>query len=198
MFILQLYSGQKTSLGDFVYRIERPAKGLSSLKDIEVLNLDLLAITEPDLLIEVPLLILHHLSDPDLLPLIAERKARGKPTIYEIADNFRASHLHRKEARRTGPPDYHLVMQEIIRRCDAVQTTSMALEDRYRELNPNFFIFQTSVIAKLGKISPSTSGFRYASRQRSSANSLSMIESWSECVPSATIASVERPTTSLM
>ena len=53
-----------------------------------------------------------------------------------------------------------------------------------------------SVIAKLGKISPATSGFRYWSRQCGDANSINMIESWSEWVPRATIAISERPTTS--
>ena len=53
-----------------------------------------------------------------------------------------------------------------------------------------------SVIAKLGKISPATSGLRYFSRHSGDECRLSMIESCSEWVPRHTCANSDRPTTS--
>ena len=143
MFILQLYSGQNTSTGDFIYRIARPAEGLSSIDGITVKNLDLLNAGNKQLLLNVPLLILHHMSDPDLLPVIKERRNQGFRTIYELADNFRFSQSHKTQ--NGSASDYPVIMEEIIRRCDAVQTTSFALRNRYQDLNDEFFIFPNLV-----------------------------------------------------
>ncbi|MFQ5651711.1 MAG: tetratricopeptide repeat protein [bacterium] len=145
MFIIQLYSGQHTRTGDFIYRIVHAARGLFTLPNVEVANIDLLQVKTWSLLQETPLLILHHLSDPDLLPIVAARRKRGLPTVYELADNFRASHLHRPEARRTGPPDYHCIIEALIRRCDAAQATSAALQSTFGPLNRRFFVFPNLV-----------------------------------------------------
>ncbi len=141
MQILQLYSGQNINTGDYVYRIQHPATGLSTIKGVTVDNMDLLQVNSKSILIYAPLLILHHLSDPDLLPIVSERRKLGLPTIYELADNFRASQPHRPEAQQKGSPEYHIVMEELLRRCDAVQTTGQALRKRYHQLNNNFIIF---------------------------------------------------------
>src|SRR3990172_8851528 len=147
MQIIQLYSGQDTSTGDFVYRIEHPAMGLAKLNCVEVHNIDLLRIRNWNLIIEAPLLILHHLSDPDLLPVITARQRLGLPTIYELADNFKVSYLHKPDALKTGAPDYHCIMAQLVRRCDAVQTPSIALKERFKTENSRFFVFPNLIEA---------------------------------------------------
>ncbi len=127
MRILQLYSGQNTSTGDFVYRVAQTARGLNELTGVEVVNRDLVSIGHVETLAAAPLLILHHISDPDLLPVIRERQKRGRPTVYELADNFLASNEHLPEALQTGPPEYHLVIKELMRRCEAVQVNNPRL-----------------------------------------------------------------------
>lgn len=143
MYILQLHSGQNLSSGDYVYRVERPARALSETTALEVVNMDLLEPGDKSLLVAAPLLILHHLSDPDLLPVVRERQWLGLHTIYELADHFQASQVHRLE--NVAEPDYHVVMEALLKRCDAVQTTGGALEQRYGHLNPNFYIFPNLV-----------------------------------------------------
>jgi tetratricopeptide (TPR) repeat protein len=143
--ILQLYSGQNINTGDFYYRIEQPASALSKFDDLTVVNLDLLDLADPEILLKPDLLILHHLSDPDLLPVIRTRRERGLPVIYELADHFRYSQAHKPEFRRYGPPDYTLIMEELMRRCEAVQTNNSYLLDRYRELNDHFIILPNLV-----------------------------------------------------
>jgi len=145
MLIVQLYSGQNCSTGDFIYRIEQPARWLSKLARVEVVNIDLLNVSDWTPLIEAPLLILHHLSDPDLLPIITKRREFGLPTIYELADNFHASQEHLYEDKQTGPLEYHVIIEALMKRCDAVQTTGIALRQRYEHLNSNFFIFPNLV-----------------------------------------------------
>ena len=89
MHILQLYSGQDVSSGDFIYRIEQPARGLQNIPGVKVDNRDLLAMRDISALMIPDILILHHVTDPDLIPVISRRKQQAKITIYELADNFR-------------------------------------------------------------------------------------------------------------
>ncbi len=145
MQITQLYSGQNRISGDFIYRIEMPAKGLSAIEGVEVKNIDLLQLKNFACLLETPLLILHHISDADLLPVVAHRKKNGLPTVYELADNFKVSHLGRPDALKKGPPDYHHIIELLISRCDAVQTTSQALKERYLTLNSKIFVFPNQI-----------------------------------------------------
>jgi len=145
MLIVQLYSGQNGSTGDFIYRIEQPARWLSKLKGVEVVNIDLLNVSDWTPLIKAPLLILHHLSDPDLLPIIKKRREFGLPTIYELADNFHASQEHLYEDKQTAPPEYHVIIESLMKRCDAVQTTGSALRQLYEDLNTTFLVFPNLV-----------------------------------------------------
>lgn len=149
MLIVQLYSGQNTSSGDFYYRIEQPARWLAKV-GAEVLNIDLLNVGDPAPLLKVPVLILHHLSDPDLLPVVTRRRELGLPTIYELADNFQASHEHLADAKRCGPSDYHVVIEELLKRCDAVQTTGHSLQEKFGHLNEKFMVFP-NLIEKMAK-----------------------------------------------
>lgn len=135
MYILQIYSGQNTRTGDFIYRIEQVSDGLSAIEGVTAKHLDLVDIGHPDCLTQVPLLILHHLSDPDMLPIVKLRRARGLPTVYELADNFLYSNAHMVEAKISGPPEYHLVIKELMRRCDAVQVNNARLQQLALEFN---------------------------------------------------------------
>lgn len=146
MNILQLYSGQSTETGDFIYRIKRTTDGLSLVPGIVAEYADLVD-ANPELVQDVPLLILHHLSDPDVLPVISERKRRGLPTVYELADNFRFSHAHKPEFRRLGPPAYTVIIDEFIRRCDAIQVNNVTLKACCTGLNDRFIIVPNFVEA---------------------------------------------------
>ncbi len=141
LHILQIYSGQEVATGDFVYRIQQPAEGLAALPDVQVETVDLLELSDLEPLRRWPFLILHHVTDPDVLPVVAARRKRGLPTVYEVADHFLASQAHRPETRRSGPPDYYHTMLALIRWCDAVQTTGPLLKQRYQHLNPNVWVF---------------------------------------------------------
>ena len=51
------------------------------------------------------------------------------------------SRLTLNKAETTNAPDYHLIIEELMKRCDAVQTTGKNLEERYGHLNEHFLIF---------------------------------------------------------
>ena len=141
MNILQIYSGQNSETGDYIYRIERPAQQLSKIGRRQVINLDLLDFNDEAMVVEADIVILHHLTDPDFLPLVSKRRKLNRPTIYELADNFHASQDHKSETRKNGLPEYHVIIEEFLRRCDVVQTTCTKLRERYEYLNRNFIIF---------------------------------------------------------
>ncbi len=144
-FILQLYSGQDTTTGNFVYRIAQTARGLSSLPGVEVVNRDLVGIGHLESLVEVPLLILHHISDPDLLPIIRKRKKQGRPTVFELAEGNYYLKTHRPEALQNGPPDYHLVISELVRQCEAVQAINRRLAETVKHLNSNHILLPSYI-----------------------------------------------------
>lgn len=157
MHIVQLYSGQTLSSGDFVYRIQQPCDGLNEHIGVKVTNVDLLSVVTPEPLVRAPLLVLHHLTDPDLLPVVRERRSQGRPTVYELADDFRHSQSHRSDSANGASPDYQAVIETLMRRCDAVQTTGPELAQRYRRLNRNTVVFP-NLIRGLRKDKPAVGG----------------------------------------
>ncbi|RMD94658.1 MAG: hypothetical protein D6813_01815, partial [Calditrichaeota bacterium] len=142
MKIVQLYSGQNLKTGDYIYRIQQPAQGLSNL-GVTILNVDLLALPSPRVLEQVPFLILHHLADPDILSIVNLRKKKGLPTFYELADNFYDSQRIKYHSKVRY--DYNVIIEEFVRRCDAIQTTNPQLSQIFQNLNANIFVFPNLV-----------------------------------------------------
>jgi tetratricopeptide (TPR) repeat protein len=144
MHIIQLFSGQDLASGDYYYRIEQPAHGLSAVPGVEVHNVDLLEITSFDTFAQVPFLVIHHMSDPDLLPLVAARRKNGLVTIFEVADNHHASREHYTESsgRRDRSAE---VIDTLLRRCSALQMPSKALANRFGQMNRSHAVFPNCV-----------------------------------------------------
>lgn len=144
MHIIQLFSGQNIKSGDFHYRIEQPAIGLSAIPGVEVHNVDLLEITSFETFVHVPFLIIHHMSDPDLLPLVAERRKYGKVTVFEVADNYHASRQHMRKP--DNQPDRTAdTIDTLLRRCDALQMPSRALANHFGHLSTSHAIFPNCI-----------------------------------------------------
>ena len=103
-----------------------------------------------------PILILHLLSEHDLLPIIEERKKRGRPTIYELSDNIMA--LHEGVGIKgwfSDPVNLALAFQ-YMKMADVVQVTGSGLADRFRFINPCMVVFENQM-ATLGRVDRQTS-----------------------------------------
>jgi len=134
MYILQLYSDQNKLARDFTYRTERIKNGTSAIDNVKIVHYDMIEIGDLSCLVDAPVLIIHNLSDPDLLPVVRKRKARRLQTIYELSDNFMYSNAHRAEAAITGVPDEHITILELLKLCEVVIVNNEKLAALVRPL----------------------------------------------------------------
>src|SRR5688500_4710246 len=110
-------------VGDYVYRVSQPSAALGRLPGAEVLTVGMLSPFMPTLLLAADLAILHLLTEDDLFPLLAERKRLGRPTVYEISDNFVESHPGVGIRGWFADPANRANAFALIKAADAVQVT---------------------------------------------------------------------------
>ncbi len=76
--IVQLAPPQDAGLEDYLYRVESPGRAMGALGEVAaVVSITGLHRERESLIREADVLVLQHVCDPDLLPVIAERKKRG-------------------------------------------------------------------------------------------------------------------------
>ena len=88
MMIVQAASSQDTQAGNYFYRTESPGKAMAQEEGVFVVNLTNVHRQKDPIMEKADVLILENVCDPDLLPLVKERKSNGQLTIYEISDDF--------------------------------------------------------------------------------------------------------------
>lgn len=145
LFIAQVCPYVTTSHGDYRYRIGQPSEALAAIPGVSAVNL---CTTSPRLLEvarEADVLVLHLLQEPDLLPVMAERKQLGRPTIYEIPDNFMAVPRHISSLFDFGRALSLSLNFQLIRFADVIQAVSDILLDKYGFLNDRRLRFENHV-----------------------------------------------------
>src|SRR5579885_2619325 len=68
--------------GDWHYRTFAPGRALAALPGVHVISLDGSHRRKEAILRHADVLVLNSVVDPDLLPVLAERRGRGQVTIY--------------------------------------------------------------------------------------------------------------------
>ena len=140
--IVQVVPPQNTGLGDYYYRVESPAEALSKLAQVRtVVTITNLHRERDALANDADVLIINHVCDPDLLPIIARRKASKLPTVFEVGDNihdiqsWNVTHAfwHDEENRSL----YH----KLISACDALQANNPVLISQFGHLNHKHLVF---------------------------------------------------------
>jgi len=132
-------------VGDYIYRVEQPSIALGKTGEAKVITVSTLSPWFETLCMAADVLILHLLSEHDLLPIIEERKRQGRPTIYELSDNITA--LHEGVGIRgwfSDPINLALAFQ-YMRMADAVQVTGSGLADQFRFINSRMIIFENQM-----------------------------------------------------
>ena len=144
--IVQVYHPQGTGIGDFIYRIEQPSRAMGQTSGVKVINVNIYSPHLKELCRQADVLILHMVSEQDILPVMEERKRVGLPTVYEISDNFIA--FQSRDPMRTyfDDPLNLATTFQYIHIADAVQVTSKALADTFGFLNPSFVVFENQLI----------------------------------------------------
>ncbi len=124
------------NLRDRACRVESPGKALSGLEDVKaVVDITSLHRLGPSLIREADILVLHHPCDPDLLPVIAERKSRGLVTIYEIAENIDEAPPVKGFCGLRNIEEERALFYRLLFSCDGVQAASRELLKTFGGLN---------------------------------------------------------------
>jgi len=151
MLIVNAVAMLTRKVGDYIYRVEQPSIALGKTGEATVITVSTLSPWFEILCISADILILHLLSEHDLLPIIEERKRQGRPTIYELSDNIMA--LHEGVGIRgwfSDPVNLALALQ-YMRMADGIQVTSSGLAEQFHFINPRMEIFENQM-ATLGMV----------------------------------------------
>jgi len=140
--VVQAYWYFDTLTGEFRYRIQNPGQTLSDHPDYQVINIHIFHPLFPEMALQADILILHLIPDPEIDQILRLRKRLGKPTLFEIADNFldlgpwmAEDDAHRNPYIRQRFLDYG-------RRCEGLQLSSRELLTLFGSLNTNTAVFE--------------------------------------------------------
>ena len=133
--ILQLVLIDET--GDSYYRMRWPGKELAAQNpDWRIINLDARAKERFTWARAADLLVLYQSNDYDLLPILAERKAQGLPTLVEYNDNFYESPAWGPVAQEWSSPLLWQVYEYFMRESAGVLVTGAGLKNLFNQVVP--------------------------------------------------------------
>jgi len=151
MLIVNAVAMLTRKVGDYIYRVEQPSIAMGKAGTATVITVSTISPWFETLCLCSDILILHLLSEHDLLPIMEERKRQGRPTIYELSDNIMA--LHEGVGIKgwfSDPVNLGLAFQ-YMKMADAVQVTGSGLADQIRFINTQTVIFENQM-ATLGRV----------------------------------------------
>jgi tetratricopeptide (TPR) repeat protein len=145
--ILQVYHPQQTGIGDFIYRIEQPSVAMGKAPGVKVVNINMYSPYLKTFCQEADVLILHMVSDQDMLPVLEHRIRRGLATVFEISDNFLAFQPHDPMKHYFSDPLTLATTFQYVHLTDGVQTTCRELADTFAFLSPNMAVFENQMMS---------------------------------------------------
>jgi len=133
--------------GDFFYRNYAPALALSQTGKYNTISLDNISTAKELILSEADLVILVNVVDPDLFPLITKRKVAGRPTIYEVNDDYKNLQPWNPVYSFYSQEENVKTLEDLAGYCDGVLFSSRALMDKYSTLNSRRFLFENHLLS---------------------------------------------------
>jgi len=146
LLIAQMDSPQDENTGDFYYRTYAPAVGMAQCENVRTISLTNIHRLKQIVMREADVLVMNNICDADLLPVIRDRKASGKLTVYELCDDLDEippSNPVREFYARTSNL---LLIKRLAHYCDALQFSSTELMKKYGYLNPNRAVFPNHIL----------------------------------------------------
>ncbi len=132
--------------GDYRYRIGQPAEAMANEPGVSVVNVGTTSPYLFELAMAADVLILHLMNEPDMLPVLAERNRLGRPTVYEISDNFMALPDHIASMFRFQDSFPLSLNFQLIRSSTAIQGVSGILLEKYGFLKETRLLFENHVL----------------------------------------------------
>ncbi|MFQ5686570.1 MAG: hypothetical protein ACE5GV_07915, partial [Candidatus Scalindua sp.] len=145
LLIVNAVAMQTSGVGDYVYRVEQPSIAMGNVPGVTVINVSTISPYFEVLCLQADVLILHLLTEHDLLPIIEKRKQNNLATVYEISDNFAAIKPDGGIKNWFSDPVNMASAIQLIRLADAAQVTGEGLLERLGALNSNIAIFENQI-----------------------------------------------------
>ena len=146
LLIAQVEPPQKGDGGDYFYRTHAPGIAMAQEERVYVVNLTNLCRKKAEIMARVDVLILKNICDADILPLIRDRKANGKLTVYEIADDLSALQPWNPVYFFYKNKENLQLVYRLASHCDALQVTVPELKRLYGHLNEHCEVFPNQIL----------------------------------------------------
>jgi glycosyltransferase involved in cell wall biosynthesis len=146
LLISQVEPPQREDGGDYYYRTQAPGMAMSGEEGIYVINLTNVHRKKEEIMRQADVLILKNICDPDLLPLIKERKKKKKLTVYELADDICAIPQWNPLHFFYNNKENLSLFKRLANYCDAMQFSVPELRRLYGYLNPYSAVFPNQIL----------------------------------------------------
>jgi len=129
------------AVGDVYHRVTWPMQALAAQPGFRVIQIQLRHPCSLRLAFDADLLILNMGWDVDLLPILRWRKAKGKPTIFEVNDYIFEAHPANPNLEFWNNPTTQQDCLCLMRLADLVQTSSPFLAKTFQTYNSRVAVF---------------------------------------------------------
>ena len=146
LLIVQVCAMANIGAGDYIYRISQPAEAMGKAPGVIVVNLTSISPYLKEMCLCADVLVLHLISEQDILPIISERKRKGLVTIYEISDNFLAFPSWVEIRSWFEDPINLATTLQLIQLSDAIQGVSEILIDKFSFLHNKRQVFGNQIM----------------------------------------------------
>ncbi len=146
LLIVQVDVPQNEQGGDFYYRTYAPGLAMAQEKGVYTVNLTNFHPGKEQIMLDADILVLNSICDPDVLPLVYDRKQHGKPTVYELNDDFSAIPPWNPVHSFYQNPENTRLLETLAGYCDALQFSSEELKCKYGRLNPLAAVFPNHIL----------------------------------------------------
>jgi hypothetical protein len=145
--IAQLDAMHRSRGGDWYYRTFAPGRALAALDGVHVVNVDQAHRKLPMILEHADVLVMNGVCSVDLLPVIAQRKAARRLSVFEINDDVQEIQPSNPLAGFFAQPDNLRLFRRLAWSADALQYSVPELERLYGWLNARGRVFLNQVVA---------------------------------------------------
>jgi tetratricopeptide (TPR) repeat protein len=145
MLIVNAVAMLTRKVGDYLYRVEQPSLAMGKSGKAVVVTVSTISPWFETLCLRADVLILHLLSEHDLLPIMEERRRQGRPTVYELSDNILALHEGVGVRGWFSDPLNLALAFHYLKLADGVQVTGPGLAERFGFVNERTVIFENQM-----------------------------------------------------
>jgi len=145
--IAQLDAMHQSRGGDWYYRTFAPGRALAEIDGIFVINVDQAHRRLQQICLDADVLVINGVCSSDLLPVMAERRRRGRLSVFEINDDVQEMAPSNPLARFFAVPENVRLFRRLALFADAVQYSVPELDRLYGALNRRGRVFLNQMVA---------------------------------------------------